>query len=141
MSKFGDYSVHNEWQRHKSGDHLFKSVKKDRKVVGTLRKYNATGNTEFVFERRAEDLVYCKDAWSIQGSMISLLRCIGSPNIQIHVSNGDTHQITFSDFIEKMYRKDDPKSFSYVFVNFSDFVFTKGETESIEHAIKIGKWK
>ncbi len=37
-SKFGDYSVHNERQAHKSGTYQYKTAKKDRKKVGELRK-------------------------------------------------------------------------------------------------------
>lgn len=142
-SKFGDYSVHNEWQQHKNPlfTYLFKTVKKDRKRVGELRKHLFTEATEFVIERRAEDLVYCKDAWSIPKSLLTLMRCLGSPDVQIQVSTGDRYQISFSDLNTFKYEGSDPKTISYCYVKFEHFAFERGEPESVEKSMMIGKWK
>lgn len=139
-SKFGDYAIHNEWQLHKSGIYQYKTAKKDRKKVGELRKQGK--DTTFYIERRAEELVYAKGAWAIPTSMLTLLRCMGSPNVQIVVSNGDTYSISFADLDAKKYRiPNDPKLISFFFVNFGDFEFKKGEPESIEKTMMVGKWK
>lgn len=139
-SKFGDYSVHNEWQAHKSGMYQYKTAKKDRKKVGELRKVGK--ELTFYIERRAEELVYAKGAWAIPMSILTLLRCLGTPDVEIVVSNGDTYRISFADLDAKKYRKpEEPKLISYCFVNFTDFAYTKGEPESIEKSMTIGKWK
>ena len=139
-SKFGDYAVHNEWQAHKSGEYLFKHAKKDRKKVGELRKYR-TGEVEFLIERRAEELVFCKEAWAIDKPLLSLMRCLGSPTLRILVSNGDDYRISFADLDAKKYNSPDSKHVMRWFVRFEDFSFVKGEPESIESMLKVGKWK
>lgn len=139
-TKFGDYAVHIEWQQHKSGSYQFKTIKKDRKKVGELFKHR-DGRCVFVIERRAEELVYGKGAWAIPKSMLTLMRCLGAPDIEIKVSNGDIYRIAYLCLDAQKYNAEDPKLISYCFVNFADFEYEKGEAESIENALKIGKWR
>lgn len=139
-TKFGDYAVHIEWQHHKSGTYQFKMVKKDRKKVGELRKTDC--KYEFVIERRAEELAFGRDAWAIPKSLMSVVRCLGAPDITIKVSNGDIYRSTYANFDAKKYNiPDSPKTISLCFVKFEDFKYEKGEPESISDMMRVGKWK
>lgn len=139
-SKFGDYAVHIEWQNHKSGAYQFKQAKKDRKKVGELRKFTG-GAIVFVIERRAEEMVYGKGSWAIPKSLLSLLRCLGSPDVEIVVSNGDTYRTTYANLDAKKFNRPDPKAIFLCFVLFEDFEYEKGEPESVAASMMIGKWK
>lgn len=142
-TKFGDYSVHIEWQTHKSGAYQFKTAKKDHKKVGELRKESGLhANLVFIMERRAEDLVFSKERWGIPRTLLTVMRCLGSPKVEIWVSNGDRYRISYADLDAKKFDiKDNPKMVSLVFVKFEDFEFEKGEADSIATSMKVGKWK
>lgn len=136
-TKFGDYSVHIDWQQRGS-DFQFKTVKKDRKKVGELRKYSPT-SSEYIIELQAYAL--SRGAFAVKHSTITLLRCLGCPDLKFVIGNGDSYKIKFADLVAGLYREADPKLAQYNFISFEKFEITKGEPESIEHSMKVGKWK
>lgn len=136
-SKFGDYSIHNEWQQTKA-EFRFKAVKKDRKIVAVLR--DIKGKQIIAIPKRAEEFVLSKGRVTIPKSMTAVLMCLGRPDLQIEVSNGDTYFCSYADFEAHRYTEGET-SVHYWYMDADKFEFTKGEAESIAKAMMVGKWK
>lgn len=136
-TKFGDFAVHIDWQIAKNGL-KFKAIRKDRKIVAVLR--DIEGKHLCAIPKRAEDFVLSKGRVTIARDMVGVLMCLGRPNLQVEVSNGDTYFATYADFEKNRYS--DPEGSSrYWYVDAEHWAFTKGKPESIEQSMKVGKWK
>ena len=150
--KLGSHSINTEWQVSKCSDYVYKNVRIGRKKYGELRKYKS-GRVVYWAIRQGSEIVYKENAWAIDMSTFSMLRCLGSPDIGILVDNGDKWIISFENFdkhkIKWDYSDHVGKSIGAKgklgalqwIVKLNYFLYKKGKPEDMEEAMKIRKWK
>ena len=134
-TKFGDYSISVDWHRPKGALYDTKKVLLRRiKHAEFQRREQGVVYVEF---RKAEEMVFLKDAWTFKASNTMLLKCFNAKFVELHVSNGDIYRITVDALVEQK----SIGKMGFWLVPFAAWEFEKGTPESIEKSLSIGKWK
>lgn len=139
MTKMGDHSIHMEWQS-KRGKGLFKHVRKGRLKLGELSKLN-DGSIVYWAERKAQELVWCKEGWSFEKSLLVLLRCVGCKTIGVVTEKGDRWTVSYDLFEASKENLDVKFGPGKWMLPLEHWEHTPGTPDDIEKMLKVGKWK
>lgn len=100
-SKYGNYSIHDEWQPHKTLPYLFKKVRKLRTVIGEFRKDKGTNEVSYHSFRNQEQIVHAlDDGWLFATDLIATFRSYAVKRIIVETDTGNTYSITIDKFHE-----------------------------------------
>lgn len=150
--KYGDHSIHMEWQSSEKYPYEYRTVKRRRRKYGEFRRYDDGSITYWAF-RKANESVYRENAWALDVATFSLIRMFGKPDIGIEVDNGDTWLTTFEVFDANKTRWDYSGHIGTLYgskgkfgavqwmLKFEHWQYRRGSSQQFEKAIKIGKWK
>lgn len=150
--KYGDHSVHQQWQKKVGLDYEYKVVRRRRYKYGELRKYRS-GRVVYWAIRKEDESVYRENAWAIDFSTFQMLRIMNVKNIGILVDNGDKWIIDYEDFDKHKIRWDYSTQVGTLasskgkmgalqwMVKFEHWVMKRGKPEDVEKVMKVGKWK